>query len=93
MITSRRSLFGFGAALIAAPAIVRVASLMPVSVPRRVIRWLPFNATTHTLSINAGPLTLDDIQRFKVALASQPIEYIVPVPLSWEKAIFRGRLS
>lgn len=32
MITSRRSLFGFGAALIAAPAIVRVASIMPVSV-------------------------------------------------------------
>lgn len=42
MITSRRSLFGFGAALIAAPAIVRVASIMPVKMTyldlcRRVI--------------------------------------------------------
>lgn len=37
MITSRRSLFGFGAALIAAPAIVRVASIMPVSVPKPMV--------------------------------------------------------
>lgn len=32
MILSRRSLFGIGAAFVAAPAIVRVSSLMPVSV-------------------------------------------------------------
>lgn len=95
MITSRRSLFGFGAALIAAPAIVRVASIMPVGEWRRVSgyeRYLPYDATTHTLSISAGPLTLDDIRRFKAVLALQPIEYVVPVPLEWEKAISRGRL-
>lgn len=34
MIIPRRSLFGFGAALIAAPAIVRVSSLMPISAPK-----------------------------------------------------------
>lgn len=34
MILSRRSLFVGGAVLLAAPAIVRVASLMPVSVPK-----------------------------------------------------------
>lgn len=34
MIVTRRKLFGFGAALVAAPAIVRVASLMPLSMPR-----------------------------------------------------------
>ena len=35
MNLSRRRLFGFGAALVAAPAIVRVSALMPISVPRR----------------------------------------------------------
>lgn len=31
---SRRRLFDFGAALVAAPAIVRVSALMPISVPK-----------------------------------------------------------
>jgi hypothetical protein len=34
MILSRRSLFAGGAVLLAAPAIVRVASLMPISVQK-----------------------------------------------------------
>lgn len=34
MNLSRRRLFGFGAALVAAPAIVRVSALMPISVPK-----------------------------------------------------------
>lgn len=80
MITSRRSLFGFGAALIAAPAIVRVASIMPVSVPKRIIRFLPYNATTHAL-------TIADVRRFKdqcwAAIQAQPITYTVPVSEEW----------
>lgn len=32
--TSRRKLFGFGVAMVAAPSIVRMASIMPVSVPK-----------------------------------------------------------
>lgn len=43
----RRFLFGAGA-LLAAPAIVRVASLMPVSVQEGTYvarRWLPYGAT------------------------------------------------
>ena len=37
MIVSRRKLFGLGATFVAAPAIVRVASLMPISVPRIIV--------------------------------------------------------
>jgi hypothetical protein len=39
MIVSRRRLFGFGVALIAAPAIVRVSALMPVS-----SRWAGYSS-------------------------------------------------
>lgn len=48
MITSRRSLFGFGAALIAAPAIVRVASIMSVG-RMRIARchWYNIAAVGH----------------------------------------------
>ena len=41
MITSRRRLFGIGAAFIAAPAIVRVSSLMPIST-RVQWDWMSF---------------------------------------------------
>ena len=37
MNLSRRRLFGFGAALVAAPAIVRVSALMSISVPKPII--------------------------------------------------------
>ncbi len=45
MIISRRGLLGIGAAFLAAPAIVRVSSLMPVStrIPGyRPVRWIPY---------------------------------------------------
>ncbi len=47
---SRRRLFGFGAALLAAPAIVRVASLMPVSVPKLIVAPVRFKSGNTLLS-------------------------------------------
>lgn len=41
MLTSRRHLFGMGAALLAAPSIVRVSSLMPSSVLPAGLRQSP----------------------------------------------------
>lgn len=80
MITSRRSLFGFGAALIAAPAIVRVAALMPISVPKyKIRRWIPYNVTSHSLSISQRPLTLDDIRAFKEVLIAMEVDYTAPI--------------
>lgn len=56
LVTSRRSLFGFGAALIAAPAIVRVASLMALSAPRQAfcfVGTLPaYNMGAHALIVS-----------------------------------------
>lgn len=49
-VASRRSFLLGAGTFLAAPAIVRVASLMPVSVPERlriVRRWLPFGATVN----------------------------------------------
>jgi hypothetical protein len=97
MIASRRSFLFGGAILLSAPAIVRVAELMPVSVPKYDARydgrrWLPYDVVSATQT-TMEPLTLDNIRRIKAVLAFQPVDYIMPVPLSWEKAIFRGRLS
>lgn len=41
MMLSRRSLFAGAVALVAAPSIVRVSSLMPVSVPKIVLPPVP----------------------------------------------------
>lgn len=62
MITSRRSLFGFGAALIAAPAIVRVSSLMAISPVRFRLASITFDGIDDVIEINPAwhPTMLGD---------------------------------
>ncbi len=71
MIIGRRGLLGIGAAFVAAPAIVRVSSLMPVStgweripgyrlarwLPYEPVRWLPYEKV---VTENIGYPRLDD---------------------------------
>lgn len=52
-MVSRRSLFGGLAALIAAPAIVRATSIMPVSAPKE-LGW------TNHLTFDGQPIFFDD---------------------------------
>jgi len=80
MIASRRRFLMGAGALLAAPAIVRVASIMPVSVPKTVgLRpWL--SATYDSVwADEASNVTLEDIIRAKEALDAND----VPLPTWW----------
>lgn len=83
MITSRRSLFGFGAALIAAPVIVRVASLMPVSAAAEVLKihwpWPPYALTVERINKFKQQLMAESLPRLALDPTGAPA-YRVFVP-------------
>lgn len=64
MDLSRRRLFGFGAALLAAPAIVRIAALMPVKV-------MPATNVLDTALADGGMSLVEAFQETKENFAAQ----------------------
>jgi hypothetical protein len=87
MELNRRKLFGFGAVLLAAPAIVRVASIMPISVPKKYGWFLPGEWETYErttlheaaveMNFTTEPLRFTTVKRYSKFFVTYYDEYNV----------------